>query len=98
MSTQDDPTAAQTEGGASTQASGQASGGCPDELALASYLDGMMPAEDRARLEEHLSGCRRCSRAVAELREILGHLEADAEAHADEARQAAERAKKLVEG
>ena len=98
MSTHDDPKAAQTEGGASTQASGQAPGGCPDELALASYLDGMMPAQERAGFEAHLSGCRKCAKAVAELREILGQLESDAGAHADEARQAAERAKKLVQG
>jgi len=94
MPSQDDPTTIPQPDGAATQAPD----GCPDELTLASYLDGMMPAEERVRLEEHLAGCRKCAKSVAELREILGHLEADAREHAGEAREAAERAKKLVEG
>lgn len=34
--------------------------GCPDEMRLAAYVDGGLTAEDRAKLERHLSECSYC--------------------------------------
>ena len=55
---------------------------CRDAVALmADYLDGVLPAADRARLEGHLAACPHCSEYLAQLRvtiEALGHAEPDA--------------------
>jgi anti-sigma factor RsiW len=54
---------------------------CRDAVALmAAYLDEVLPAADRARLEAHLSGCPHCSEYLAQLRatiEALGRVEPD---------------------
>jgi len=54
---------------------------CRDAVALmAAYLDGVLPAQDRARLEAHLSGCPHCSEYLAQLRatiDALGRVEPD---------------------
>ncbi|MFH1478859.1 MAG: zf-HC2 domain-containing protein [Candidatus Omnitrophota bacterium] len=34
--------------------------GCLDELTLSSYLDKGLSETDRAKIEEHISGCRKC--------------------------------------
>ena len=39
---------------------------CPDPGTLAGYLDGQLFAEERERVEEHLSGCPDCCRVLAE--------------------------------
>jgi len=46
-------------------------GPCPDEMALAAYLDGSAPADEAERVEAHLAGCDACRHAVAELRSLL---------------------------
>ena len=54
---------------------------CRDAVALmAAYLDEVLPAADRARLEAHLAGCPHCSEYLAQLRatiEALGRVEPD---------------------
>ena len=35
------------------------------------YLEGMMPAADRRRLEHHLTGCRHCTEYLAQMRETI---------------------------
>ena len=54
---------------------------CRDAVALmAAYLDGVLPADDRARLEGHLAGCPHCSEYLAQLRatiDALGRVEPD---------------------
>ena len=54
---------------------------CRDAVALmAAYLDGVLPAQDRARLEAHLTGCPHCSEYLAQLRatiDALGRVEPD---------------------
>ena len=54
---------------------------CRDAVALmAAYLDGALPAADRARLEGHLAGCPHCSEYLAQLRatiDALGRVEPD---------------------
>jgi anti-sigma factor RsiW len=54
---------------------------CRDAVALmAAYLDGELPPEDRARLEDHLAGCPHCSEYLAQLRATivaLGRVEPD---------------------
>jgi anti-sigma factor RsiW len=44
------------------------------------YLEGALPAAERARFEAHLTGCDGCRTYVEELRETIrlaGHLEPD---------------------
>ena len=41
--------------------------GCPDDDALASYLDGAHTAERRAEITAHLATCERCYELVAEV-------------------------------
>lgn len=54
---------------------------CRDAVALmAAYLDGVLPAADRARLEAHLAGCPHCTEYLAQLRatiDALGRVEPD---------------------
>lgn len=54
---------------------------CRDAVALmAAYLDEVLPAADRARLEAHLAGCPHCSEYLAQLRatiDALGRVEPD---------------------
>ena len=54
---------------------------CRDAVALmAAYLDGVLPAADRARLEDHLAGCPHCTEYLAQLRatiDALGRVEPD---------------------
>jgi mycothiol system anti-sigma-R factor len=38
------------------------------------YLDGVLPDEDRAAIEEHLSFCRRCCGEVEFAEELRGFL------------------------
>jgi len=52
---------------------------CSDVLArLSDYLDGDLPAEERARVEEHLRGCEGCARFggefAATVRGLRAHL------------------------
>src|SRR5687768_7437305 len=48
---------------------------CPDPGTLAGYLDGQLFAEERERVEEHLSGCPDCCRVLAETVRFQGaHL------------------------
>ncbi len=35
------------------------------------YVEGMMPAADRRRLEHHLTGCRHCTEYLAQMRETI---------------------------
>jgi len=46
-------------------------GPCPDELTLASYLDGRLEARHVEAVEAHLAGCAACRSAAAELRGML---------------------------
>jgi predicted anti-sigma-YlaC factor YlaD len=41
---------------------------------ITGYLDGELPPEDRARLEEHLEGCRQCARELAQLGRLKEEL------------------------
>lgn len=54
---------------------------CRDAVALmAAYLEGVLPAADRERLEAHLAGCPHCSEYLAQLRatiDALGRIEPD---------------------
>ena len=54
---------------------------CRDAVALmAAYLDGVLPAADRARLEGHLAGCPHCTEYLAQIRatiDALGRVEPD---------------------
>lgn len=54
---------------------------CRDAVALmAAYLDGVLPPDDRDRLEGHLAGCPHCSEYLAQLRatiDALGRVEPD---------------------
>ena len=54
---------------------------CRDAVALmAAYLDGVLPARDRTRLEGHLAGCPHCTEYLAQLRatiDALGRVEPD---------------------
>jgi anti-sigma factor RsiW len=38
---------------------------------LSDYLDGAIPATDRARLDEHLAECDGCTAALEQLRETI---------------------------
>lgn len=47
---------------------------------MAAYLDGVLAAADRARLEGHLSGCPHCTEYLAQMRvtiETLGRVQPD---------------------
>ncbi len=44
---------------------------CHDEGALRAYLDDALPAEERAALAQHLSGCAACREHLAELRALM---------------------------
>lgn len=44
---------------------------CPDELTLASYVDGQMAPVDVELLESHLCQCDHCLQAIAEVRQQL---------------------------
>ena len=49
------------------------------ESRLPAYLDGLLPPEEKDRIEGHISTCARCGRALADLKktaEILRNLEA----------------------
>jgi anti-sigma factor RsiW len=48
---------------------------------MADYLDDVLPARDKARLEAHLSGCPHCTEYLAQLRAVIdagGRVEPDA--------------------
>lgn len=68
---------------------------CPDDMTVASYLDGRATPEESAVLERHLARCARCAKAVRELRDILGQVSRD-RPDPELVRQMADRAKKLV--
>ena len=38
------------------------------------YLDGILPAEERTLLEEHLKSCEKCRESLADLRKTVGHV------------------------
>lgn len=42
------------------------------EERLSAYLDDALPAEERKRLEEHLTACPSCARSLADLRKTVG--------------------------
>jgi anti-sigma factor RsiW len=54
---------------------------CRQAVALmADYLDGVLPAQDKTRLEAHLAGCPHCSEYLAQLRAVIdaaGDVEPD---------------------
>jgi anti-sigma factor RsiW len=61
---------------------------CSDVLArLSDYMDGELPAAERARVEEHLRGCDGCARFGGELsatvRALRAHLARPAEVPRD---------------
>jgi hypothetical protein len=43
---------------------------------LSAYVDGELPAAERAALEAHLAGCARCAAELSELRQVAGLLRA----------------------
>ena len=48
---------------------------CREAVSLmASYLDGVLAARDRERLEAHLAGCPHCSEYLAQIRAIIDAL------------------------
>jgi len=48
---------------------------CPDETALAAYVDGNAGAEERAAIEQHLCDCDRCRTVVTETRLVVDQPE-----------------------
>ncbi len=44
--------------------------GCPPEIALARYLDGVLSAAERKRIEEHLADCNYCLDLLVVAREV----------------------------
>lgn len=70
-------------------------GQCPDDMAMAAYLDGRATPEESATLERHLALCPRCAEAVRELRDLLGRSDQDG-LDPEFLRQVADRAKKLA--
>jgi anti-sigma factor RsiW len=45
---------------------------CREVVALiGDYLEGALPADDRARVESHLAGCENCTEYVAQMRETI---------------------------
>lgn len=69
---------------------------CPDEIEIASYLDGMMDSAQLERMRAHLALCGKCAKTVEELRELLAAAGSEASEDAEALRQMAEKAKKLV--
>ena len=48
---------------------------CSEVLArLSDYLDGELPAPERAQVEQHLRGCEACTRFGGELSRTIGAL------------------------
>ena len=47
-------------------------GECLDELALASYLDGLADAREVERVDSHLASCPRCRRSLLDARGLRG--------------------------
>ena len=72
----------------------------PDQLAckefvelVTAYLEGTMPAEERARVEAHLAECDGCSGYLEDMRRLVGSLHATVEPPPDPAtREALQRA------
>jgi anti-sigma factor RsiW len=54
---------------------------CRDAVALMSeYLDGVLPARDRERLEAHLATCPHCTEYLAQIKATItaaGHVQPD---------------------
>lgn len=48
---------------------------CPESDRLQDLLEGLLPAEDRVRLEAHLALCARCAAERALLQRVFGALE-----------------------
>jgi anti-sigma factor RsiW len=46
---------------------------CPDEDTVAQLLQGLLPADELARLEQHLDECPACTELVAELGKAYEH-------------------------
>ncbi|GAB6035634.1 hypothetical protein JCM15519_01930 [Fundidesulfovibrio butyratiphilus] len=69
--------------------------GCPDNLTVAGYLDGMLDRAETLAFERHLEHCPHCRAAVEELRELMSALSGSPE---DEISLGSltEQAKKLV--
>lgn len=38
---------------------------------MTDYIEGTLPARDRARLESHLAGCPHCSEYLAQIRDVV---------------------------
>ena len=38
---------------------------------MSDYVDGVLPDDDRARLEAHLAGCPHCSEYLAQIRAVV---------------------------
>lgn len=51
--------------------SGAHTDGCLDENALAEFVDGAMPWEERVTAESHLAACGKCAHNLAELHTLL---------------------------
>lgn len=41
---------------------------------LSAYIDGIIPAEDKAFIDKHLKSCQRCSETFSELKKTVEHL------------------------
>ncbi|MFH1552446.1 MAG: zf-HC2 domain-containing protein [Candidatus Omnitrophota bacterium] len=44
---------------------------CPSAEILSEYLSGVLPPEDKERVEKHLAGCAECRRLVVETYDII---------------------------
>jgi anti-sigma factor RsiW len=47
---------------------------------MTDYIEGALPAHERARLEAHLAECPHCTEYLAQIRDVIaaaGHLEPD---------------------
>jgi anti-sigma factor RsiW len=38
---------------------------------MSDYVDGVLPDQERIRLEEHLAGCPHCSEYLAQIRDVV---------------------------
>jgi anti-sigma factor RsiW len=48
---------------------------CQDFVELVTaYLEGILPASERARFDTHIAGCDGCARYLAQMRETIGAL------------------------
>jgi len=83
----------QGRAGTTNTASDQSS--CPDEMTLASFLDGRLGKAELAEMELHLGHCEKCRKAVDELRDILSQMDPLSEDPAV-IKNVADRAKKLI--